>query len=104
MCCEPRHLTAFLNAALKAAGLKHQAVYVPSEDFEATDDEIELRLFGAPVNLTVQVGPYGIGLNEYIYKKGKLDGMRTLRNFDRATHQQVTDAVLAELKKRLVSA
>lgn len=105
MCCEPRHLTVALNAALKVAGLKHTAVYVPAEDFESEDDEIELHLLGASINLAVQVGPFGLGLIEYTYKNGKLDGMRTVKNFDRrATPYQVVEAVMVELKKRLVMA
>lgn len=97
---DARHLTVALNAALVAAGLKHKAVYVPAEDFESEDDEVEFHLLGAPICMGLQVGPYGTVLNEYIYKRGHLNGLRHLRDFDRSNPHDVVAAVVDTLKQR----
>jgi hypothetical protein len=73
-----KDLLPTLTAALEASKLGYVANYVPATN-ECEDDEIEIRAPDHACNIALQFSYDDMTLNEYLYKDGKLVGLRFAR-------------------------
>ncbi len=91
----------FPTLAVKLAINKtnYTAKIIPAED-ESVDDEIELRLAGAPTGLTIQVGYGYAGLNESVIENGEFTGILSHKYWDLPTADKVANDVVKFLMDR----
>lgn len=65
-----------INTLLRGAALRHKAVFVPSEEPQLTDDEVEIRLMGQPTRFVVQISSGEFCVNEHTFDaEGEINGV-----------------------------
>jgi hypothetical protein len=88
-----------LKAALTQAGLAYAPRFIPAED-ESLDDEIILDLGGQPTALSLQFGYGYAGLQEAVFKNGKLAGVMCRRFWDMPSEPTVVADTVSFLRSR----